>query len=97
MKKICIFFCAALFSACSSTQISQTIGEVNKAIELEQPLTTGEVSVLFAMPAVPCIGPVVILKSFTLQQPFTQVAYFTVACFRSERYSHGGVGFKLGI
>lgn len=44
MKKICMFFCAALMSACSSTQISQTIGEVNKALELEQPLTTGEVS-----------------------------------------------------
>ena len=32
-----------LFTGCSSTQISQTLGEVNKALELEQPLTTAEV------------------------------------------------------
>lgn len=32
------------FVGCSSTQINQTLGEVNKALELEQPLTTAEVS-----------------------------------------------------
>jgi hypothetical protein len=43
MKKILLVFYIALISGCSSTQISQTIGEVNKAIEMEQPLTTAEV------------------------------------------------------
>jgi hypothetical protein len=32
-----------LIVGCSSAQISQTLGEVNKALELEQPLTTAEV------------------------------------------------------
>jgi len=44
MKKILAVFYIVLISGCSSTQISQTIGEVNKAMDLEQPLTTGEVS-----------------------------------------------------
>ena len=44
MKKILAVFYVALISGCSSTQISQTIGEVNKEMELEQPLTTAEVS-----------------------------------------------------
>jgi hypothetical protein len=43
MKKILVLFCAAFLSGCSSTQVNQTLGEINKAIELEQPLTTAEV------------------------------------------------------
>jgi hypothetical protein len=43
MKKLLIIFCIFLIAACSSTQINQTLGEVNKALELEQPLTTAEV------------------------------------------------------
>ena len=42
MKNIFIVV-ACLLCACSSTQINQTLGEVNKALELEQPLTTSEV------------------------------------------------------
>lgn len=34
---------AFLLGACSSTQVNQTLGEINKALDLEQPLTTGEV------------------------------------------------------
>ena len=44
MRKILAIFYVAIISGCSSTQISQTIGEVNKTLELEQPLTTLEVS-----------------------------------------------------
>ena len=43
MKKGCAIILIFLFTGCSSTQISQTLGEVNKALELEQPLTTAEV------------------------------------------------------
>ena len=38
MKKILVVFYVALISGCSSTQISQTIGEVNKAMDLETAL-----------------------------------------------------------
>lgn len=34
---------ASVLGACSSTQINQTLGEINKAMDLEQPLTTSEV------------------------------------------------------
>jgi hypothetical protein len=34
MKKILAVFYIVLISGCSSTQISQTIGEVNKAMDL---------------------------------------------------------------
>lgn len=44
MNKILFIFSLAIFSACSSSQINQTLGEVNKALELEQPLTTNEVA-----------------------------------------------------
>jgi hypothetical protein len=43
MKKIIVAIYILLFCGCSSTQINQTLGEVNKALELEQPLTTAEV------------------------------------------------------
>src|SRR3990170_54341 len=43
MKKLLIIFCIFLISGCSSTQINQTLGEINKTLELEQPLTTSEV------------------------------------------------------
>lgn len=43
MKKVLIVFYTLLVWGCSSTQINQTLGEVNKALELEQPLTTSEV------------------------------------------------------
>lgn len=43
MKKGCMFILIFLYAGCSSSQISQTLGEVNKALELEQPLTTAEV------------------------------------------------------
>lgn len=43
MKKGCVFILIFLYAGCSSSQISQTLGEVNKALELEQPLTTAEV------------------------------------------------------
>lgn len=38
------WFLALLLTACTSAQINQTIGEVNKAIGSEQPLTTSEVA-----------------------------------------------------
>lgn len=37
------WFLALMLAACTSAQINQTIGEVNKAIGSEQPLTTSEV------------------------------------------------------
>lgn len=37
------WFLALILTACTSAQINQTIGEVNKAIGSEQPLTTAEV------------------------------------------------------
>lgn len=37
------WFLALMLTACTSAQINQTIGEVNKAIGSEQPLTTSEV------------------------------------------------------
>lgn len=43
MKKGCVFIFIFLYAGCSSSQISQTLGEVNKALELEQPLSTAEV------------------------------------------------------
>jgi hypothetical protein len=43
MKKVLIIFSIFLIWGCSSTQINQTLGEVNKALELEQPLTSAEV------------------------------------------------------
>jgi hypothetical protein len=43
MKKGSVFILIFLYAGCSSSQISQTLGEVNKALELEQPLTTAEV------------------------------------------------------
>jgi len=43
MKGVLIIFCLSALYACSSTQINQTLGEVNKALELEQPLTSAEV------------------------------------------------------
>ena len=44
MKKILLIVSIIALSGCSSTQINQTLGEVNKALELEQPLTTGDVA-----------------------------------------------------
>jgi hypothetical protein len=44
MNKVVLVIGIAFIWACSSTQINQTLGEVNKALELEQPLTTAEVS-----------------------------------------------------
>lgn len=44
MKKILFALCISLLSGCSSTQVNQTLGEVNKALELEQPLTTTDVA-----------------------------------------------------
>lgn len=44
MKKITTAIILIVFSGCSSTQINQTLGEVNKALELEQPLSTSEVA-----------------------------------------------------
>jgi hypothetical protein len=38
------WFLALMLTACTSAQINQTIGEVNKAMGSEQPLTTSEVS-----------------------------------------------------
>jgi hypothetical protein len=43
MNKIVLVIGIAFICGCSSTQINQTLGEVNKALELEQPLTTAEV------------------------------------------------------
>lgn len=43
MNKIVLVIGIAFICGCSSTQINQTLGEVNKALELEQPLTTTEV------------------------------------------------------
>lgn len=43
MRKILMILVLG-FSACTSAQISQTIGEVNKALGEDQPLTTAEVS-----------------------------------------------------
>jgi len=43
MKKIAMIVAASVLGACSSTQINQTLGEINKAMDLEQPLTTSEV------------------------------------------------------
>lgn len=44
MKKIGSVVILVVLSACSSTQINQTLGEVNKALELEQPLSTADVA-----------------------------------------------------
>lgn len=44
MNKFTLVIGLVLLSGCSSTQINQTLGEVNKALELEQPLTTTDVS-----------------------------------------------------
>jgi len=44
MKKIGIAIILMVVSGCSSTQINQTLGEVNKALELEQPLSTSDVA-----------------------------------------------------
>src|SRR5688572_26350784 len=44
MKKICTAIILMIVSGCSSTQINQTLGEVNKALELEQPLSTSDVA-----------------------------------------------------
>jgi hypothetical protein len=43
MKIIQFVLWLLLLSSCSSTQVNQTLGEVNKALELEQPLSTAEV------------------------------------------------------
>lgn len=43
MNKLVLVVCISFLCGCSSTQINQTLGEVNKALELEQPLTTAEV------------------------------------------------------
>ncbi len=43
MKIIPFVLWLILLSSCSSTQVNQTLGEVNKALELEQPLSTAEV------------------------------------------------------
>jgi hypothetical protein len=43
MKKIIFALFVIMLGACTSTQINQTLGEVNKAIGGEQPLTTAEV------------------------------------------------------
>ena len=43
MKKVLIVFYTLLIWGCSSTQINQTLGEVNKALELQLPLTSAEV------------------------------------------------------
>ena len=43
IKSATVILSLLLFAGCSSTQINQTLGEVNKALELEQPLTTAEV------------------------------------------------------
>src|SRR5688572_10740291 len=44
MKKSFVVFLSLILCACSSTQLNQTLGEVNKALELEQPLTSTDVS-----------------------------------------------------
>jgi hypothetical protein len=44
MKNILLVVSIIALSGCSSTQINQTLGEVNKALEMEQPLTTGDVA-----------------------------------------------------
>jgi hypothetical protein len=43
MKKGLIVIALSVLAGCTSTQINQTLGEVNKALELEAPLTTAEV------------------------------------------------------
>lgn len=43
MTKSVFFVVIAFISGCSSTQVNQTLGEINKTLELEQPLTTVEV------------------------------------------------------
>ena len=43
MNKLVIVIFIAFISGCSSTQVNQTLGEINKTLELEQPLTTSEV------------------------------------------------------
>ena len=43
MDKLVIVIVIAFISGCSSTQVNQTLGEINKTLELEQPLTTSEV------------------------------------------------------
>lgn len=43
MNKWVIVIVIAFISGCSSTQVNQTLGEINKTLELEQPLTTSEV------------------------------------------------------
>jgi hypothetical protein len=43
MKKGLIVITLSVLAGCTSTQINQTLGEVNKALELEAPLTTAEV------------------------------------------------------
>ncbi len=44
MKKVLFALCISILSGCTSTQVNQTLGEVNKALELEQPLTTTDVA-----------------------------------------------------
>ncbi len=44
MKRILLAASICMITGCSSTQINLTLGEVNKALELEQPLTTDEVA-----------------------------------------------------
>src|SRR3990170_163933 len=44
MKNILLVVSIIALSGCSSTQINQTLGEVNKALELEQPLTAVDVA-----------------------------------------------------
>ncbi|HYG18795.1 MAG TPA: DUF4197 domain-containing protein [Ohtaekwangia sp.] len=44
MQKSLIFSIIIIAGACTSAQINQTIGEVNKTMGKEQPLTTGEVA-----------------------------------------------------
>lgn len=44
MKRLFFYVLAILLCACTSTQINQTLGEVNKAMGTEQPLTTAEVT-----------------------------------------------------
>jgi Protein of unknown function (DUF4197) len=42
MKKV-LFVCSLLLGACTTAQINQTLGEVNKAIGSDKPLTSAEV------------------------------------------------------
>jgi len=55
MRKILLVLVLG-FSACTTAQINQTIGEVNKAIGSEQPLTTAEVAEGLKEALVNCIS-----------------------------------------